>query len=101
MLVISPLTLTLTLTLHALFVSDIRVSFNELVRLLGWVYRVYYPCKKRLSNEERKEVIEKFIEWYGTTHPSTQLPTNTRTNPHPSEPTLVLVVRKPTIISIL
>ena len=47
-----------------LFVSDIRVSFNELVRLLGWVYRVYYPGKKRLSNEERKEVIEKLIEWY-------------------------------------
>ena len=46
------------------FISDIRVSFNELVRLLGWVYRVYYPGKKRLSNEERKEVIEKLIEWY-------------------------------------
>ena len=40
------------------------MSFNELVRLLGWVYRVYYPGKKRLSNEERKEVIEKLIEWY-------------------------------------
>ena len=40
------------------------MSFNELVRLLGWVYRVYYPGKKRLSVEERKEVIEKLMEWY-------------------------------------
>jgi hypothetical protein len=48
-----------------LCVSDIRVSFNELVHLLGWVYRVYYPGKKRLSDEERKEVVEKLVEWYG------------------------------------
>ena len=46
--------------------SDVHVTFNELVRLLSWVYRIYYPGKKRLNAGEKREVVEKLMEWWMT-----------------------------------